>query len=721
MAYGGPVPQARGQQGLRLGLQDPTNYEHFSDAVISCRGGVQIRSHRVVLAALSPMLRLALETDGLKEEDSVLLMPGVEPVEMAEFLRGALRGGADLAPIPDSLLCMGISYQPACNLNKIKQEDEYNFNYDYYRDDPDIMTYEPDVNETANFIGHEDPIEHEKKRSVAGRKEPKKPSEVWQYFRKQGNGETVQCLQCLKEFRFNSGSTSTMFRHLRKAHDYMQETQNTIEIEGVCQWAVTPNKTPRQPNILLTTTKPEPLEVSGDVSLPPELVAPATPSKKIPVQRSNIWKFFEHDKETSLSTCNECKKQFTTSSGTSTMSRHLKTKHKHLYDELEQLNEEDKLERSKREEEKAKEKDTAEESIEVQGETEAREGEDGKENRPKEKTKGEKRQRSSVWKYFQRVKDESACCNQCGKVFSISSGTTTGLIRHLGRVHGDAFDDIAKDIEVRKKQMVEKLTYDWATGSFVPKKKYKAERKERKDKIDESDPATRTCPVEGCGKVYTRRKGMLAHYEAVHSERKPYECNECGKTFARKEGWQRHNHDTARPYLCPTCGKTFRNPRAREVHERSHNDDRRYPCSYCEKRFFTNGQRKVHERIHTGEKPFGCTVCGKLFSAKHQLVTHSHIHTGARPHKCMYCGRAFRHLSTKSKHNCPNKPVGTTIVTVANDDPEEEEQQQQAQWSTLAHEEIIYQQQVQQAVQSIQTIHEVKPAPAKAKKRRRRY
>ncbi len=128
-----------------------------------------------------------------------------------------------------------------------------------------------------------------------------------------------------------------------------------------------------------------------------------------------------------------------------------------------------------------------------------------------------------------------------------------------------------------------------------------------------------------------------------------------------------------------------------------------------------------------------------------QLVTHSHIHTGARPYKCNYCGRAFRHLSTKSKHNCPNKPavIGHQVQAVAaagDEDEDEQEVQEQhqhgatatvihttrqpgavgGQWSTLAHEEIVYQHQVAQAVHSIQTIQEIAPQPKPTKKKRRR-
>ncbi len=514
---------------------------------------------------------------------------------------------------------------------------------------------------------------------------------VWQYFRKQGNGETVECLQCKKIFRHNSGGTSTMFRHLRKAHGFGNDTQNFITLEALgegddedtanlgtpktsTKWAVNPaaslnrrrSATPApavtaprggmeptektMPGVLLTTTKPEPMEITSDVILPEELIGPDTPVTATPgrmAKRSHIWKFFETEPdENGTVACLDCGKRFKKEGGTSTLGRHLKKKHVNRWEELEELNEQNRVEKTAKKRKREAEETLAayeegEEGGQEEGEqeegaegAEGGEGEEGKENKPKAKILAKKKgpkSRSSVWKYFQRLKNEQACCNQCGKVFAITCGTTTGLIRHLGRVHGDAYDEVVKEMGERKKPNPDaiKLTFDWTTGSFVPKKAAsssanpgeKPPRKIRKDKLDPEDPATRTCPVEGCGKVYARRRGMLVHYEAAHSNHEPYQCNECGKVFSRKEGLARHTHDEARPYLCPQCGKTFKTKRAREIHERSHFGDRRYECPYpeCSKKFVTNAQRKNHIRVHTGEKPYGCGVCGKYFAAKHQV------------------------------------------------------------------------------------------------------
>jgi uncharacterized Zn-finger protein len=50
---------------------------------------------------------------------------------------------------------------------------------------------------------------------------------------------------------------------------------------------------------------------------------------------------------------------------------------------------------------------------------------------------------------------------------------------------------------------------------------------------------------------------MLVHHAAVHSGSKPFVCDECGASFARKESLKRHTHSDIRPFLCSVCGKTF--------------------------------------------------------------------------------------------------------------------------------------------------------------------
>jgi len=682
------------QQGLRQGLAEEYDDKCFADVQVVCCGGEMLTVHKLLLASLSPMMRDALEGVPLDSDMvTTVVAPDVEADQLDEFLRSAVQGGPALAAIPDCLSHIDISLLPAQRRQPVAAGNGRR-----------------KVKETtvdANYGGQNWSNDREGDWPWEGGEDP-----FW------GSSQNYQPVR--KKRRPGRPRRDEAF-------DYQFE---------------------------LKQEEPE-ADENGYVELDDDF----QPIKKKP--KSNVWKFFKPEDE--RLSCIQCDKTFRKSAGTSTMARHLKASHLHLWQELEAMNKADdaaaaakkavKKERIKKVKKEIPDQpeengedigqnDETGENVEVSenGEVEVKvkgEIEDEKENEPMYKTpKGRAvKPRSQVWEHFERTPEGYAACKQCDNKFLINNGTTTTIARHLGRDHPDTYEEVVKDMNERKKPGAAKMTFDWESNSFKPmgaKVKKKSGKRGRPRVHAEEDESSRTC--KECGKVFVRKKNMEIHYDAVHAGVKPYKCEQCGRGFARKEGLMRHTHDDARPYVCPTCGKTFGNPRTMEIHERSHSNDRRYQCKYCEKRFITGAQKKVHERIHTGEKPFVCGTCNKAFSAKHQLITHSHIHTGAMPYKCNHCGRFFRYLSTRAKHSCPNRPMAiqptmlavdiktdmptlptTTVImeAVAADDNttgaeviSQEEPSQQ--W--MEHEEIVYQQQVAQAVESIEAA-EVITAP----------
>ncbi|SCZ97221.1 BZ3500_MvSof-1268-A1-R1_Chr4-2g07068 [Microbotryum saponariae] len=143
---------------------------------------------------------------------------------------------------------------------------------------------------------------------------------------------------------------------------------------------------------------------------------------------------------------------------------------------------------------------------------------------------------------------------------------------------------------------------------------------------------------------------------------KLFECDECGKAFARKSDLLRHSH----------IHSNIRQVSAREIALRafmlaarvirkltsSRTFDLHSPfvCSFpgCEKDFIQRSALTVHFRVHTGERPHVCThlACGKAFSDSSSLARHRRTHTGAKPFQCEVpeCGKKFCRKITLTKH-----------------------------------------------------------------------
>ena len=89
------------------------------------------------------------------------------------------------------------------------------------------------------------------------------------------------------------------------------------------------------------------------------------------------------------------------------------------------------------------------------------------------------------------------------------------------------------------------------------------------------------------------------------------------------------------------------NPKTKErnstvVHSVQHTEKKPYSCSECTKSFVNFFHLKTHMRVHTGEKPYNCLHCSKSFARADSLHKHVRIHTGEKPYSCLQCTKLFQ-------------------------------------------------------------------------------
>lgn len=126
-----------------------------------------------------------------------------------------------------------------------------------------------------------------------------------------------------------------------------------------------------------------------------------------------------------------------------------------------------------------------------------------------------------------------------------------------------------------------------------------------------------------CQKIWLTPSRLKTHMQK-HSEKKPYSCNECGKSFRFRAAGALKDHMQI------------------HIRESELNISKRKPCVLCGEMFLPKGvEMKEHMLIHSKGKPFKCEICGDLIKHAKLFKKHLLIHT-REPYKCTYCERSFK-------------------------------------------------------------------------------
>lgn len=254
-------------------------------------------------------------------------------------------------------------------------------------------------------------------------------------------------------------------------------------------------------------------------------------------------------------------------------------------------------------------------------------------------------------------------CDECPKTFYIEFRYKAHMREHMGLVPFEC---------------------PHCDSGFSTYDSYKAHIKE----LHENVGIVYKCTEPGCTKTYTRHFSLQGHLRQKHADKygnkKPFMCEECGKTFVHKSALNLHmysHNDKEKPFPCEQCQKRFTSKSALNQHMLRHTGEKNFMCPYCGLQKYNKTDLKLHINYHTKErqwpckypgctyvgnrssaigrhvrgvheqiKNYQCKFCDRKFNKKETMKHHEMTHTGEKPHVCDICGWRFIQAIALKKH-----------------------------------------------------------------------
>ena len=233
-------------------------------------------------------------------------------------------------------------------------------------------------------------------------------------------------------------------------------------------------------------------------------------------------------------------------------------------------------------------------------------------------------------------------CATCGRAFRLRGTLLRHLLSHSGKkrfectVCNKRFADRG-DLKKHEQAHSETKKYSCATCG----KRYSLLRNLKFHVIRHTDPKAFACKV--CGKELTTPDNLQTHMLSVHSSVRPYHCQYCGKTFARRRDCIHHSyvHMSSR-YCCKHCSSGFKSLSVFRRHLlEQHNEGVWYSCDLCPMKFVFQSSLNSHRRTHDDILPYTCSECLQRFKSRYGFQVHLLKHSGVKRFGCGLCDQMF--------------------------------------------------------------------------------
>ena len=159
-------------------------------------------------------------------------------------------------------------------------------------------------------------------------------------------------------------------------------------------------------------------------------------------------------------------------------------------------------------------------------------------------------------------------------------------------------------------------------------------------------------------KVLNSKPHLQTHRARVHSDTRPFECQNWLKTFKTILDLGLHDkrvHQTVLEqfkYICQFCSKAFYDKAKHNRHEEAiHIKSGKFQCQECLSCSGSQNRLNIHMKTHQGIKDFVCSLCGKAMTQSQSLKKHMiTVHDKLKPFKCNFCTKSYGQSQDVKKH-----------------------------------------------------------------------